>query len=264
MILNNNFEYKIHKVNKDINGRYIIYDLEIIGVARFLMVNIYGPNKDNPEFFNSLFDILSKDGIRNWIITGDWNLVMDQKIDTWNYKCSNNPNSTKVIQQQVKRYNLIDIWRQNHPKDHKYTWFRKNPNKAARLDFFLISSSILNIYQDSDIKIKYRSDHCKIGLSLFQDKSERGKGLWKLNSNLLKDSTLSSQIRDEIALMIAVHACTPYNPDFVKNYRLEFPELMITIKLFWEVLLTKLRGTIIAYASKSKKLKTQRELKLIK
>ena len=79
IILNNNFEYKIHKVNKDIKDRYIICDLEIIGVARFLMVIIYGPNKDYPVFFDTLFNLIEKDGIRNWIITGDWNLVMDQK-----------------------------------------------------------------------------------------------------------------------------------------------------------------------------------------
>ena len=203
--------------------------------------------------------------IRNWIITGDWNLVMDQKIDTWNYIGSNTPNSTKTVKQYIKRHDLIDIWRETHQKELKYTWFRKNPNKAARLDFFFISSSILNIYADSYIKIKYRSDHCKIGLSLFQDRSERGKGLWKLNSNLLNDPFLISKIKDEILLMIEVHACTPYSPIVIKNYKQQLPELMIPIELFWEVLLTKLRGgTLIAYAAKSKKLKSQREIKLTK
>ena len=58
IILNNNFEYKIHNVNKDKKGRYIICDLEVIGVARFLMINIYGPNKDNPIYFDKLFEII--------------------------------------------------------------------------------------------------------------------------------------------------------------------------------------------------------------
>ena len=56
IISNNNFEYKINKVYKDNEGRYIIVDLEIIGVARFLMINIYGPNKDNLSFYNNLFN----------------------------------------------------------------------------------------------------------------------------------------------------------------------------------------------------------------
>ena len=39
---------------------------------------------------------------------------------------------------------------------------------------------------------------------------------------------------------------------------------MIRIELFWEMLLTKLRGTIIAYAAKIKIKRTQKENKLIR
>ena len=178
MILNNNFEYKINKVIKDNEGRYIICDIEIKGVARFLMVNIYGPNKDNPIFYKKIFNIISSEGITNWIIVGDWNLVLNQNLDTWNYKSVNNPNSTRVVKQLMEKHELIDIWRDSNINDRNYTWFRQNPTKAARLDFFLISSSILNIFSESYIKIKYRSDHCKIGICLFQDnqKGEKAYG----------------------------------------------------------------------------------------
>ena len=264
IILNNNFEYNIHKVIKDKDGRYIIVDLELIGVARFLMINIYGPNKDCPVFFENLFKLIDKEGIKNWIITGDWNMVLDQNLDTWNYKSTNNPNSTLTVKQYIKRFGLIDIWREIFPQKIFFTWFRKNPNKAARLDFFLITSSILNILSSPYIKTKYQSDHSKIGLNLFQDKSERGKGLWKLNSALLNDQLLRIKIKDDILLMIEVHSCTPYNPTFIKNYNYEFPDLMISIDLFWEMLLTKIRGTIISYAAKVKREQTHRENKLIK
>ena len=263
IILNNNFEYKINKVIKDKGGRYIICDIEIKGVARFLMVNIYGPNKDTPLFFNDLFSMLSNEGITNWIMVGDWNLVLNQYLDTYNYKSINNPNSTNIIKQQIERYDLIDIWRENNLKNKKFTWFRQNPNKAARLDFFLISPSILNIFAESYIKIKYRSDHCKIGLNLMQDKSERGKGLWKLNSNLLNDPLLIDKIKEDIQLMIEVHACTPYNPQHISDNKEIIVDLMIEIDLFWEVLLTKLRGTIITHAAKIKRERNQKENKLI-
>ena len=47
-MLNNNFEYKVH--NKTINdeGRYIFLDIELPDVARFLIINLYAPNKDTP------------------------------------------------------------------------------------------------------------------------------------------------------------------------------------------------------------------------
>ena len=112
--------------------------------------------------------------------------------------------------------------------------------------------------------MKYRSDHCKIGLNLFQDQSERGTSLWKLNSSLLNDPILISKIKDKILLMIEVHTCTPHDPNFIKNYKNELPELMITIEQFWEVLLTKLRGTLISYAANNKRKRIQRENKLVK
>ena len=136
IILNNNFEYKIHNVIKDNGGRFIIIDLEITGVARFLMINIYGPNKDTPEFFENLFNLIDKEDIKNWIITADWNLVLDQNLDTWNYKTYNNPNSTYKVKQYKRKFDLIDIWREINNDKKNYTWFRTNPNKAARLDFF--------------------------------------------------------------------------------------------------------------------------------
>ena len=185
-------------------------------------------------------------------------------MDTWNYNSFNNPNSTKVVTQYIKQFDLLDIWRDTYPKIKNFTWYRKNPNKAARLDYFLITPSILNIYSSSYIMPKYRSDHCKIGLSIFQDKSERGKGVWKLNSDLLNDKILNDKIKEDILLMIEVHACTPYNPKFIKNYTQEFPDLMIKIELFWEMLLTKLRGTIISYAAKIKRDRNKKENKLIK
>ena len=61
------------------------------------MVNIYGPNQDKPIFFENVFKLMEKDGIRNWIIGGDWNLVVNQHLDPWNYKSLNNPNSTNIV-----------------------------------------------------------------------------------------------------------------------------------------------------------------------
>ena len=65
IILNNNFEYKIHNVTKDNEGRFIICDLEIVGLARSLMINVYGPNKDSPMFYENIFAIINKGGIKN-------------------------------------------------------------------------------------------------------------------------------------------------------------------------------------------------------
>ena len=57
---------------------------------------------------------------------------------------------------------------------------------------------------------------------------------------------------------------TPYNPEYINKTEKYVPEFMINIELFWEVLLTKLRGTIISHAASIKRNRMQKENKLIK
>ena len=50
VILENNSEYKIHNICRDKNGRYIILNIEMPDVTRFLRINVYAPNKDSLNF----------------------------------------------------------------------------------------------------------------------------------------------------------------------------------------------------------------------
>ena len=51
ILFSNNFEYKIHSVLKDTEGRYIIMDIEMLN-KRMTVANVYAPSSgDHPEFF---------------------------------------------------------------------------------------------------------------------------------------------------------------------------------------------------------------------
>ena len=263
-VINNNFEYKLHSVQKDSGGRFILCDIELPGIVRFLMLNIYGHNQDKPALLRNILEKLEDKMIRNWILCGDWNFVLDQNMDTYNYIQNNNPNSKLYFETFMEKHNLIDIWRKANPSKKNYTWFRTNPTKAARLDYFIISPTLLDIYADSFILFKYRSDHCKIGLTLHLDKNLKGKGLWKLNAELLKNDELIQKIEEGIQLMVEIHACTPYNPEFVKKYDNNKISFMVPIDTFWEVLLTHLRGIFISFAARKKRERCNREDKLVK
>ena len=65
-------------------------DIELIGVARFILTYIYAPNEDDPNFFVNIFNILENLDTKNLILVGDWNLVIDYELDTFNYKKNNN------------------------------------------------------------------------------------------------------------------------------------------------------------------------------
>ena len=64
--------------------------------------------------------------------------------------------------------------------------------------------------------------------------------------------------------MVEIHACTPYSPEFVKSFELNEILFMVPIDIFWEVLLTHLRGIIISHAARKKRELANRESILVK
>ena len=122
IILDDNFEYKIHKVNIDSDGRYIFCEIEIPEVASFLLVNIYAPNENKAEFFTNLFNIIETWDNNNLILVGDWNTVLEPKLDTKFYKDTRVRKSTKEILDFSNKKGLLDVWRIKHPNTERYTW----------------------------------------------------------------------------------------------------------------------------------------------
>ena len=263
--INKSFEYILHNQWTDEEGRFIIIDIEIPDVVRFLLINLYAPNEDNPNFFTSLFDKIQESDIKNIIMSGDWNLVNDFEKDTINYKKLNNPKAREIVKSNKDKLDLIDIWRHANPTKSQFTWKQTLYKKMARLDYFLISETLLDIYEDSTIKYSYKSDNSPVNLKLNISKHKRGPGVWKLNNSLLLDKTFQKIVKTEIELVISTYVCTPYNPKFVQENLNDYNfEYMIDIELLWEVLNAQIRGRIMAFASNKKRKTNLAENKLIK
>ena len=170
ILMNNNFEQRVTKVKIDMNGNYIILNMELQG-KELILVNLYGPNEDNPQFYKNIFKIISEFENENVIMCGDWNLVLEPEKDCRNYLHENNPKSRKLVLNFIEEENSIDIWRIMNEESKSYTWRRLNPiNKQARLDFYLISNTISTFVMNTAIIPGYRTDHSGIVLKLkFQD-----------------------------------------------------------------------------------------------
>ncbi len=57
ILFKNNFEYKIHQVKKDEDGNLLGLDINI-EEKRFPLINVYGPNTDNPCFYDKVTQII--------------------------------------------------------------------------------------------------------------------------------------------------------------------------------------------------------------
>ena len=60
------------------------------------MVNVFGPNQDKPQFYNTLFQKISEFKNDKILICEDCNFVTDSDRDYDNYFHINNPRSRQV------------------------------------------------------------------------------------------------------------------------------------------------------------------------
>ena len=227
------------------------------------LTTLYGSNTDNPEFFNHIQNFMQNEQADYNIICGDFNLVLNPDLDSFNYKHTNNPKVRQTVLKMINDYDLCDVYRTLHPSTKRYTWRRKNSVKQARLDFFLASSNILDIVNKSEIKIGYRSDHSVIELNILLNKFTSGKGIWKFNNNHLKNPKYLDRINHVITEEIEKYAILVYSFDFLRN---SFGGIEMTIDddSFLEVILLRILGESIKFASYERKKQMYQENSLIK
>ena len=245
----------------DVLGNYIIVQLNMCGL-NILLLNIYSPNTDKPEFYEEIKDKIDNADFDHVIICGDLNLFLDQNLDCDKYINISNPKARGKVKSSMNTFDLRDIFRERHPEIRHYTWRRRNPFKQARLDYFLISNNLTDMISKADIIPGYRSDHSIIELNITTCKFTRGRGLWKLNTTLLKDTDYLALINQTIDTEIANYVLPVYNINKLKDFEKDI-ELTIKDDLFLEVLLMKIRGETIKYSAKIKQSTQAEEKKLI-
>lgn len=263
VLFSNNFEFKIKNVNRDENGNFIIVHFSSIQ-KDFLLVNIYGPNRDDPTFYHTLKETIKTYQVNNVIAVGDWNIAMDPDIDCHNYKHINNPRARKAVETLTEELGLADVWRETNPESRRYTWRKPTPLKQSRLDFFLISDYLYWYFENADILPGYRSDHSLITLTLKFGKNEKKSNFWKFNSSLLKDADYVKEINAEIVSVVKEYAADTCDISEIGDVAQSDIKLTVSNKIFLDFMLMKIRSKTISYATMKKKKVREQEQNLIR
>jgi exonuclease III len=166
ILINNKLDYTIHRYKTDPNGNFVALDITIDDYVRFTLINLYGPNDDTPEFYKNINTIINSFENDSLLLCGDWNMVLNPKNDSYNYKHINNPKARDEVLKLIEEKDLVDVWRAFHEFENHYTWCKKNPIKMARLDFFLASEDLFSLITKADILTKYKSDHAPVKILL--------------------------------------------------------------------------------------------------
>ena len=82
------------------------------------ITNIYGPNKDDPEFFAGIHKIVDFK-----IVSGDFNIVHDNNFDKIGGKPEHSHKKSKqFVNTWMEECDTINIWRHMHPNKRRYTY----------------------------------------------------------------------------------------------------------------------------------------------
>ena len=261
VLMNNNFEQKVNRIKTDKHGNYIILDMTI-QAKQITLVNLYGPNEDNVQFYENLIRKIADFENEHVIICGDWNFVLDFDKDTSNYLHINNPRARQTVLNFIEENNFIDAWRVLNENERKFTWRRLHPiKKQSRLDYFIVSDPMFQYVLTTDIIPGYRTDHSGIILKLKLQDNDRGRGYWKFNNSLLKDRHYITIVKDTIEEVKDTYKINEHDQNGQNN---ENQDIMFCIndQLFLETLLMIIRGKTIKYSSIKKRKCNEEENKL--
>ena len=192
ILTSSKFTNSITDIIKDENGQFIICTLTVDD-KKITLCNLYAPNDDNTDFFNKVFETPCKYNKKHIIIGGDFNLVLDTKSDRLNSNY-NHVKSAEIVKNFMEDNQLTDVWHDRHENEKRYTWFKKKPVSASRIDFFLIDVGLANMTTDCNISKSTRTDHALISLKIQDPKTTRGPGVWKLNNLFLSEKKYNEGI----------------------------------------------------------------------
>ena len=191
---------------------------------KILIINIYAPceNADKSMFFDSLSTVLDtnlKELLQGHIILlGDLN-ISKEPVDVIS-GLQHSDTIRRSLNTFINKLSLVDAWRIVNPEEKSFTWCkscRRPPvgwcNSARRLDYIFVSESLVPCIKSSLIHNFGFSDHRAVVLNLEFSSFKFGRGLFKLNAELLKDINYCKIITNEIN--DTLHAYRHLNPQLV-------------------------------------------------
>ena len=226
------------------NSQSLMIKCEIHNVPYVIINNYYHPHDYQTDI---IFDILSanakfidKSDTSRVVLCGDFNTILSDIACLLNAtdRSYMHKNRSKILFDFMDSLELSDIFRTFNPDLRRYSFFRAN--YAARLDFFLASSDVLNQTIDSSYGIAYATDHAPNYLLLSADRNLPGRNYWKFSSYLLNCNQYKDGLRNLIPILINrhKHECSP--------------------ALLWDFLKSKIRAFTISFVRNKNILKKQR------
>ena len=146
-----------------------IIECEMSGKGRIIFVNIYAQNDvaQQVKFFDNLKGMLVKYANENIIVGGDFNCALTSSDKSGGCSVGKKEAVVQAICNLCRTLDLKDAWRYMHPKETLFTWHHKSLKIHCRLDYFLVSTGIINQIKECKMIPVSFSDHVAVSFSFF-------------------------------------------------------------------------------------------------
>jgi len=215
ILIRNSVVPTFHSLYSDPNGRFLILSVTINGLS-LLLVNLYAPNSDDPDFFLDVFAKVDQFTFSSLIIGGDFNAVLGPLDYQGGRQAHSNVKAHDMINVLIDEFNLHDIWRYFHPNLKQYTRHQRNPKVFSRLDYILVSDNFVNNCSNSKIIPGVQSDHSALVFQFNDNQPIKGPGFWKLNCSYLhNDNNFINLVKKKIQEFKDIHTNSNCYPNIL-------------------------------------------------
>jgi exonuclease III len=163
ILIASNLQYTVECEYRDNANNILAVKIAICG-TQLLLISVYGPNNNNKSFFEFLRQILSVNIDIPKICAGDWNTTYCTSPGSENIDIINMTNPPSIIRSGwladlYEEFHLSDPYRAIHYNKREFTYVPRGGGiNRSRIDFFLISDSLLSMCNKCDVSQSLLSD----------------------------------------------------------------------------------------------------------
>ena len=168
-------------------GRLVVADVAVKSF-KFRLVAVYASNiaAERVSFFRRLAPFL--DDTKRLVLMGDWNAILDPKIDKVGRGASRVGRCESSLVGFVTRHGLVDRFRLDHPGREMWTWLDSSPSAkvGSYLDRVLVRRADIDFVSCPTFHLIAWTDHKLVRVSLRLVNRPSLAGYWKFNTSLLE------------------------------------------------------------------------------
>lgn len=235
ILIRKGIHFKHKSTIADRDGRYVIVTGEINSTP-VTLVNIYGPNFDNPSFFQKVFSLIPDLSLTSLIIGADLNCAIDPYLDRSSTQRAPPSKTRDFLKSYINNSNICDLWRMFNPSGRDYSFHSSVHNVYTRIDYFLVDKKLIPYILSTKYHNILISDHSPVTFCIDLNNTSSPNPTWRLDPQLLSDPAFKAYLSREIKTFFDINNTPNISPS-----------------LLWETFKAYLRGCVISFKGQRNK-----------